>query len=73
MAVSPSTTRTLVVSTDCSVLSSVWPALQAGEILTQSLGCCRGDQRPQVTSDPRTLGALQEESFECGDGGRLLT
>lgn len=31
--------------------------------------CCRGDQRPQVTSDLRTHGALREESFESGGHG----
>ncbi len=36
-------------------------------------GCCRGDQRPQVTSDLRTLGALQEESFEFGGYGCVVT
>lgn len=36
-------------------------------------GCCRGDQRPQVTSDLSTHGALQEESFERGGYGRTLT
>lgn len=33
------------------------------------LVCCRGDQGPRVTSDPRTLGALREESFERGGCG----
>lgn len=36
-------------------------------------GCRRGDQRPQVTSDPRSRGALQKESFDCRGYGRMLT
>lgn len=35
--------------------------------------CCRGDQRPQVTSDLRTLGALREDSFDCGGYGCTVT
>lgn len=43
-----------------------------GDTPAQSWGppdCCRGDQRPQVTSDLNAHGALQEESFECGGYG----
>lgn len=36
-------------------------------------GCCRGDQRPQATSDPGTHGASQEEAFEGRGYGCALT
>lgn len=36
-------------------------------------GCRRGDQRPQVTPDPKTHGVLQEGSFDCDGYGRAVT
>lgn len=36
-------------------------------------GCCRGDQRPQLTSDPGTHGASHGEAFEGRGYGCALT
>lgn len=61
-----------------SVSVCVWMAWRGKEVgacggMSWGLpGCRRGDQRPQVTSDPRSRGALQKESFGRGYG-RMLT
>lgn len=48
-----------------SVLVSGWRV----RVLQGVPGCRRGDQKPQVTSDLRSRGALQKGPFECGGCG----
>lgn len=58
----------------------LFPVWKGGGVLKGRLtsdwgvpGCCPGDQRPQVTSDLRTHGALHREPFKCCGYGCVLT